>query len=309
MSLLFISTDRDVEPWKEVLEEDYPDVEVEIWPDIDEPERVQFVVLWGQPPHALDGLPNLQAVSSLGAGVDHVLEDKTIPDDLRVSRVVDDDINDQMKIYVETAINNYRMHSFTYAYQQQKGQWNPELRIKKSQLNVGVMGLGQIGLPVAQYLSSQGFDVEGWSNSAKDISGIETYAGSDALNNFLDGVNVLVCLLPLTPETEGIVDLSLFKKMEHPAFLINVARGAHLVEEDLIYAIDKGWIAGAQLDAFQEEPLPEKHAFWNRENIIITPHVAAESDPERVIAQLVENYKRVLSGQPLKNKVNPEKHY
>lgn len=171
------------------------------------------------------------------------------------------------------------------------------------------MGLGKLGLPAAEHFVEMGYNVTGWSNSTKKIDGVQTFAGTEELDAFLENVNVLVCLLPLTPETQDILDLRLFKRMNQPAFLVNVGRGDHLVEEDLIYALDSGIIECAQLDVFKEEPLPEKHSFWNRDNIIITPHVAAETSPASVAPQIIENYKRTLSGMPLKNAVDVKKGY
>ena len=309
MSLLLIVERRDPERWKEILLREDVDIDIEIWPEVQHPEKVQFAVVWRHPPYSLSGFDNLKAVSSLGAGVDHILSDETLPEDIKICRVVDENLVGQMKEYMAAAVSNYRLNTFTYYRQQQKGEWQPLTKRSVDSLKIGVMGLGQIGLPVAEEFVEAGYEVTGWSNSLKEIEGVQTFAGDEGLDDFLAQTNVLICLLPLTPETEGILNLELLKKMKHPGFLINAGRGAQLVEEDLIYALDKGWLTGAQLDVFREEPLPENHPFWNRENIIITPHVSAESEPASVAPQIINNYKRVLSGQPLKNEVNRERKY
>lgn len=309
MSLLFISPERDPQESKAAVLKEDASIDIEVWPDVKNPERVQFAVVWNHPPHSLAQFPNLKAVSSLGAGVDHILDDETLPENLKICRVVDDNLTNQMKTYMAAAVLNYRLNMFAYFRQKPQRVWQPLEKQSKEAITIGVMGLGKIGMPVAKHLARQGYKVAGWSNSPKQVKKVDTFSGSGELDSFLNNVNFLICLLPLTPQTEGILDLSLFKKLNHPAFLVNVGRGEHLVDEDLIYALDKGWLEGAQLDVFSEEPLPEKHPFWNRENIVITPHIAAETKAALVAAQLVENYKRTLSGLPLKNEVNRKKHY
>ena len=309
MSLLFVAPNRDMRPWKEAILKEDTDLDVEIWPDVKNDQRVQFAVTWQQPKHTLDQYPNLQAISSLGAGVDHLLEDETIPSDIQVCRVVVSSLVQQMQEYVLNAILNYQRNMNTYFRQQQQALWKKYANIAKEDIPVGVMGLGALGKPIASQLATLGYTVHGWSNSTKEIEGVQSYAGNGELNLFLSQSKALVCLLPLTNETRGILDLDVFKQLQQPGYLINTARGEHLVEEDLIYALDKEWLNGACLDVFTEEPLPENHPFWNRENIIITPHVSSITRPDEVAEQIVENYKRALSGMPLQNKVNKNKGY
>lgn len=309
MSLLFITPNREVKQWKDAILKEDDDIDIEVWPAVKEPERVQFAVVWQHPPHSLEEFPHLKAVSSSGAGVDHILDDETLPEDIKICRIVDDNLTNQMKEYTVASALNYQLNTLEYHDQNLAGIWKPQSKKRREEITAGVMGLGQIGLPVAQHLANSGYEVRGWAKSEKEVMKINTFAGREALDDFLEKVNFLICLLPLTPSTEGILDLTLFKKLNHPAFLLNVGRGGHLVEEDLIYALDKGWLEGAQLDVFREEPLPEKHTFWNRENIIITPHVAAETHPASVASQIVENYKRTLSGQPLQHEVNRKQNY
>lgn len=309
MSLLLVAQNRNMEPWKKAFLKEENDLDIEIWPDVQNPDQVQFAVAWRHPPHSLTRFPNLQAVSSLGAGIDHILDDETLPKGLKICRVVDPNLTDDMKEYMLGAVLNYRLNSYTYYQQKWNGEWHPLPKKKANDFTIGIMGLGAIGLPVAKNFARLGYRVKGWSNSKKDIKGVAIFSGKTEFDDFLKETDLLICLLPLTPDTEGILNLNVFKKINHPGYLINAGRGAHLVEEDLIYALDKQWLSGALLDVFSEEPLPVNHPFWNRKNIIMTPHVSAETNPSSVATQIIENYKRTISGMPLVNEVDVKKKY
>jgi glyoxylate/hydroxypyruvate reductase A len=309
MSLLLVAPNRDKQPFKTALLAIDSNLDVEIWPDVQEKNRVQFAVAWNQPKHLFEQYPNLKAISSLGAGVNHILNDKTIPEHLPVCRIICDSLLTQMKEYVLSAVLNYQHNIITYFQQKQQGRWKAQPNKSPANFSIGIMGLGEIGKPIASRLAKLGYQIKGWSKSPKNIEGVETFSGENQLNEFIAKTTVLVCLLPLTAETEGILNLEIFKQMQHPGYLINVARGEHLVEEDLIYALDKGWLKGACLDVFSEEPLPEKHPFWNRESIFITPHAASITNPEDAAVQIVDNYKRALSGIELKHTVDRDKGY
>lgn len=309
MSLLLIAPGREMQAWKEALLGVDDNLEVEIWPNVADKKRVQFAVCWNQPDHLLGDFPNLKAVSSLGAGADHLLNDPDLPEEAVICRVVAPTLIRQMQEYVLAALLAHQRNLLRYRSQQNRSEWRVHENMPAEELPVGVMGLGKIGQPVATFLERAGYPVSGWSASTKEIGGVDTYAGSGELEVFLSRTRVLVCLLPLTRETEGILDLELFRRLDRPAYLVNVARGEHLVEEDLIYALDKGWLDGACLDVFREEPLDDRHPFWNRESILITPHAASITPPGEGAKQIVDNYKRALSGMELKNRVNREKGY
>ena len=171
------------------------------------------------------------------------------------------------------------------------------------------MGLGQLGADAAKKLYQLGFQVTGWSRTPKKVDGVQSFAGDGALNDFLSLANVLICLLPLTPATKGILNYKTFEKLPAGSYLINVARGAHLVEQDLLEALETGRISGACLDVFQVEPLPVGHPFWNHPKIIITPHISSLTYPKAVVPQIVENYHRTKLGKPLLNQVDIERGY
>lgn len=309
MSLLLIVPDRDMTGWKKSLLKVDSNLEIEVWPDVNNKEKVQFAVSWNQPEHVLDQYPNLKAVSSLGAGVDHLLKDSSLPEDVKICRVVSDSLIQQMKEYVLGSVISIQRNFTRYIRQKDEARWQPHNHRLAGDTQIGIMGLGELGRPIARQLADLQYRVSGWSRSSKEIENVDCFAGNDELPAFLSKTNILVCLLPLTSETEGILDLGLFKQLNEPGWIINVARGEHLVDEDLIYALDKNLLQGAWLDVFDDEPLPDRHPFWSRKNIIITPHVASVTQPDEVAPQIVDNYKRALSGMEVKHAVDREKGY
>lgn len=308
MSILLISRTRNMEPYRDALMALDSNLDVEIWPDIKSRERVSFAVAWKQPKNQFSQYPNLKVVSSLGAGADHLLKDGSIPQHVALTRVVAPTLTDQMCDFVTLSVLAMMRRFHNYNKQQVWADWKPRTHYKKEDLMIGVMGLGNIGKKVAIRLADNGFNVSGWSNSKKSIPNVVTYS-KEQLDPFLAATNILVCLLPLTKETTDILNLSLFKKLSNPGFLINVARGAHLVEEDLIYALDMGLLNHAALDVFQKEPLPESHPFWGRDAITITPHVASVTEPEEIAVLILDNYKRMLSSMELLNRVDRYRGY
>ncbi len=308
MSLLLIAKNRDMTPLRDALLKVDANLDIDIWPKVKNKERVTFAVSWKHPEKVLDGYSNLKAVTSFGAGVDHLLKDKAISRSVKLARVMIPSLKAQMTEYVLNAIQNYRFNTSRYVDQKREGFWSKHDPISKQDCVIGILGIGEIGSAVAEWLLVNGYKVNGWSRSKKNIEGVRCYDGK-RLYEFLSNTNILVCLLPLTNETEGILELDLFKKLKQPSYLINVARGGHLVEEDLIYALDTGVLDGACLDVFEEEPLPANHLFWNRPKVMITPHVASITDPNEAATQIVENYKRSLSGMDLLNEVIRERGY
>lgn len=309
MSLLLVAPNRNLKTLKEAILAEDSNIDVEVWPAIENKERVNFAVCWNHPKHLLGQFPNLQAVSSLGAGVNHLLNDPDISEEIRLSRIVTPTLRGQMADYVLNAISTYRHHWNDYYRDKNQTRWEQQLTILKEKCSPGIMGLGEMGQATAELLIKNGYKVNGWARSHKEIEGLNAYAGKAELSDFLNTTNILICLLPLTDETNGILDLELFKQLKQPGYLIQVGRGEHLVEEDLIYALDTGTLNGACLDVFEEEPLPAKHTFWNRDNITITPHIAAITPAEEAAPVIVENYKRALSGMELIHEVDRERGY
>ncbi len=308
MSLLLVAPELNLQSWKEALLDVDSNLEIEIWPEVKDRERVQLAVIWRDPPPVFGRFPNLKAVISPGAGADHILNEESIPGEIPIGRSKSPSLVEFMKEYLLNAVTNNRRNIYRYFQQKQHGKWKVLSDKSKSEIAIGIMGLGAIGKPVAEMFSEAGYKTSGWSRSKREIKGVETYPLA-GFNSFLNETNVLICLLPMTSQTKGILNLQLFKQLQKPAYLINAGRGKQLIEEDLLYAIDKGWLTGATLDVFAEEPLPESHPFWNRDSIIITPHVSSLSVPGEIAPQIVESYKRILSGLPLQNKVNRKHGY
>ncbi|NEQ46115.1 MAG: glyoxylate/hydroxypyruvate reductase A [Leptolyngbya sp. SIOISBB] len=309
MTLLIIAPDRDLSPWTIALQACEPELAVKIWPQVPVKEDVTFALCWRQPADIWQQLPNLRCISSLGAGVDHLLQDPSLPADIPIVRLVDPFLAQSMFEYICAATMGILRDFDVYQTQQSATCWHPQNLSLSHHCTVGIMGLGQLGAYTAQRLAQMGFKVVGWARSQKQIEGIETYAGHAELVDFLKRSNILVCLLPLTEQTRNILDRSLLAKLPHQAYLINVARGEHLVDTDLLTAIDAGQLRGACLDVFRQEPLPSDHPFWLHPQIRVTPHCSSITNPVSVAPQIVENYRRSQTGQPLLNQVSRSRGY
>jgi glyoxylate/hydroxypyruvate reductase A len=308
MALLLIRQDGKTPQWLNAFK--FQDTKIECY-NFNEPhpkEKITMALVWKQPHGLLGQYENLKCVASMGAGVDFIFEDPSFHNGLLMTRVVDPLLITDMEEFVMAQIYAHMKGLYQYQIQQSKSHWQQNPYLRKKDITVGIMGMGVLGSATAKALVTQGFNVFGWSNSKKQIKGITTYEKED-LDLFLQQTNVLVCLLPLTPETNGILDLSLFSKLPKSAFIIHVARGPHLVREDLIQSIDQGHLSGAAIDVFPIEPLEENDPLWVHPNIYITPHCASISSPESVVAQIIVNYNRLMSNQPLLNQVDTAKGY
>jgi glyoxylate/hydroxypyruvate reductase len=306
MGIAIISPGRDVSIWIENITKIDNNIEIQVYPDIINKENVEAVLLWQHPFGILESFPNLKLVCSMGAGVDHILKDDRIPAQLRITRIVDEKLTFSMTNYVIMGVLNFHRQILRYQKDQQRKVWdmsNPEIPI-----SVGIMGAGELGGDVIEKLKFMGIEVAGLGNSPK--KGLDyPYYDKTQIDEFLKAINVLVCLLPLTSETEGILNISLFRKCNKGTYLINVARGKHLIEDDLLTAIDEGYISGALLDVFHKEPLPETHPFWTKQEIMITPHIASVTNPEAAAPQIVENYHRIKDNLKLLNEIDRNKGY
>jgi glyoxylate/hydroxypyruvate reductase A len=309
MSILIISQGRDVSPWVKALKAKRPDLELSIYPDDTNRDNIDFVLTWNHPLGAFKKYPNIKCISSMGAGVDHIFKDPELPANATITRIIDDNLSkDMAEFSIALVMNHLRGLSF-YKLMQQEQSWKQESYLTIENVKIGVMGMGVLGVHVARELNKLGFEVNGWARTAKDIEGIKVYIGDGELNAFLSKSDILICLLPLTRETENILNKDTFKQLPKNAFIINVARGKHLVDNDLIEMIDAGHLSGASLDVFRVEPLPKEHPFWNHPKINITPHIASVTKPASVVAQVLDNYDRLKNNQTLINTVSPQKGY
>lgn len=275
MALLFISSTDDPDAWLSTLAAELPDLEMRVWPQMGDAGTIRYALVWNPPRGLLASLPNLKAVLSLGAGVDALLADPTLPPDLPVVRLVEPGLTAGMTEYVVWQALAWHRNERAYRTQQAEGRWQKCREQLAWQRSVAVMGLGEMGLAAARALAALGFRVSGWSRTPRRIDGIDCHAGWAGLDAFLAAAECLVCLLPLTGETQGILNAGVFARMPRGAHLINAGRGGHLVEADLLDALASGQLGGAALDVFTHEPLPPGHPFWSHPHITVTPHVAA----------------------------------
>ncbi|GAB5552469.1 MAG: glyoxylate/hydroxypyruvate reductase A [Saprospiraceae bacterium] len=269
-----------------------------------DPNLVEMAILWKQPAQAVTPFINLKAIHSLGAGVDHLIEDQSIPRDIPIARIVDEQLTEGMRRYVLMAVLNFHKNLYGHLKSQQTGQWTG-LNAAETTLRVGILGFGQLGRAIALDLKHMGFEVAAYSRSDKKLEGIRCFsAAKKELTAFLASINTVVCLLPLTPETEDFMDWDFFQKLPDQSFLINVGRGKHLVEADLLRAIKSGKIRGACLDVLREEPLPKGHPFWEDSAVILTPHIASVTNQEAAAQQIAQNYKRIQRGEAMIHQIN-----
>lgn len=309
MALLFIARGVKADSWVRQLKALDPQLDIRVWPEVGNAEEIEFALSWDHPPGELKKYENLKCIASLGAGVDHILGDPNLPEGAAVTRVLESNMAQSMSEYVILSVLNHCRQFDLYRIDQIQHRWHPRKPLLAADLCIGIMGLGQLGADAAKKLYQLGFQVIGWSRTSKRIDGVQSYAGAGALNDFLSQTNVLICLLPLTPATKGILNRKTFEELPAGTYLINVARGEHLVEQDLLDALETGQISGACLDVFQVEPLPKGHPFWDHPKIVITPHISSLTYPKAVAPQIIENYRRIKSGKSLLNRVDIERGY
>jgi len=309
MALLFRSTVDSAARWRAQLTRLTQELEVRVWPEIGDPAAIDYALVWRPEPGFLASLPNLKLILSLGAGVDHLLGDPRLPLHLPIVRLVDPHMTDAMSEYVTLQVLRLHRRDLDYRSQQGAGVWRELDQQNAGQRRVGILGLGELGQDAAKKLKALGFDVAGWSRSEKAVEGVRSYAGAAGLAPLLGRSEIIVCLLPLTAETEGILNKRTLALLPKGAALVNAARGAHLVEEDLLAALASGQISAAVLDVFREEPLPVDHPFWHHPRVVVTPHIAAFTNPATASPIILDNIRRFEEGRPLLNRVDPARGY
>lgn len=306
MTVLILMPNRDTSFLVNMLKELKPALEIRVWPDTGPEEDIEFILTWKHPPGVLNRFPRARAIMSFGAGVDHLLSDQDLPDGIPLVRLVDQTLIRDLTEYVLTAVLCRKRDMYTYRGFQEHKRWVPIHTLGGN--IVGIMGLGRIGSFMAARFVSLDFDVYGWDHESRDIEGVACYE-ADRLDEVLKTADYLVCTLPLTPQTTGILNLELFRRCKKSVYIINVGRGGHLMEQDLLTALDEEIVSGACLDVFGEEPLPEKHAFWTHPNIIVTPHIGGLTDQTVAARHVLENIRRVEAGEPLLNPVDQKRGY
>jgi glyoxylate/hydroxypyruvate reductase len=273
------------------------------------PQCIDYALLWKPPPRLLRDLGSVKAIFNLGAGIDSLTGSETLPAGVPVVRIEDAGMAEQMSEYVVHAVLRQYREFDAYAAAQRAEIWRPLARRDKRTFGVGILGIGVLGSAVAAVLKPFGFPLAGWSRTRKSVAGVDSYAGGAELDVFLARCQVLVCLLPLTRETRGMLDRRALSQLPAGAHVVNVARGALIVDDDLLALLDQGRLGGATLDVFQDEPLPATHPFWHHPRISITPHVSAVTLVEESVAQIAAKIARLEAGLPITGIVDPERDF
>ncbi len=306
MRIAVCLTDQRVEPWLEGLQAALPGAHVYAWTPGAPP--ADHAVVWAPPQAFIDGQPGLRTLFNIGAGVDALMKLR-LPATLRVVRLDDAGMAVQMAEYVCHALIRHFREFDGYEADTAQGQWSFRKPRTRSEFPVGVLGLGVLGARVAQAVASFEFPVHGWSRTPRALPGVTCHAGDAQLPAFLAATRVLVCLLPLTPATTGLLRHETLSQLRPGAYVINVARGAHLVDDDLLALLDSGHLVGATLDVFRTEPLPPDHPFWRHPKITITPHTSARTLRAESIAQIAGKIRALQRGEPVAGVVDPLRGY
>jgi glyoxylate/hydroxypyruvate reductase A len=309
MAILLNAKHKGVQVWYDSLKTIDTNLDIRLLEDMGNPDEIDFVISWGFKKGFFDQFTNLKVICSVGAGIDHILRDDSISDTIQIVKIVDENLTSSMWEYCLSAVTNYVMRFDIYANQQKQNLWEPYFPKSFSNTTIGVAGIGSIGGAVASNLASLGFNVKGYSNSKKTLAGVDTYSKEDGLTEFLKDVDIVVGILPLTPQTKEFYNKEFFSKMQEGSILINVGRGAQIQENDLLESLDNNHLRGAMLDVFKKEPLNDDSPLWNHPKIKITPHIASITNAKSVAPQVVENYKNMLNSDMLNNLVDRLKGY
>ena len=308
MTLLYKSTEERGRVWKELFAREAPAIGFRIWPDVGDPADVRYLAAWVPTPDLVASLPNLEVVFSVGAGVDQ-FDLGRIPDRVQVVRMIEPLLTQGMAEYVALATLALHRNLVDYVAAQRERRWEPIELVPAAERRVSVMGLGAMGQAALEALRPFGFQLAGWSRSKRSIEGVRCFAGPQSLDAFLERSDILICLLPLTPDTGGILCRKTFDRLPPGAALINAARGLHLIEKDLLLALAEGKISAAILDVFAQEPPGSDHPFWNHPRILMTPHMASNTSIQLGGRALLHNVLRHQRGEPMTGVVDRELGY
>lgn len=317
VSLVYISQGDPPEKWRNALIPELPEVNFDtdfhVWPDgmtaLSDPADVDIAVVWRPHPGALKNFPNLKAVINLGAGVDAILADKTYPRDVPLARMVDPSLTRHMSEFVVHRVLHFHRKFHLYERMHKNRDWRELEQDDTLQKRVGILGLGTLGADAVRCLKPFEFRLAGWSRSEKHLDGVESFYGEDGLEAFLNRTDILVCLLPLTPVTERLLNAATLAHLPKGAYVINAGRGGLVNEPDLLEALDNGHLAGAALDVFCAEPLPENSPMWDHPKVLVTPHIASLSSAQSAAREIAANIRRIRRGEPPKDLVDMERGY
>jgi glyoxylate/hydroxypyruvate reductase A len=308
MALLYKADPVRGEQWKRLFAEHAPDIEWRAWPDIGDPQDIRYLAAWQAPDDLETLLPNLQVLFALSAGVDQLDLDR-LPTTLPVVRLLDPSITRGMCEYATFAVLSLHRDMLRYRQQQMARCWQAHLLQPAAKRQVGVMGLGTQAQQILATLQPFGFALSGWARSEHRIAGVDCFAGDEQLPAFLGQCDIVLCVLPLTEQTKGILNRQLFQHLPKGAALVNMGRGGHLIEEDLLEALASGQLSAAVLDVLDQEPAAPDHPFWHHPQILLTPHIAAMTQPESAFSVLLENIRRHQRGESMLGLVDLKRRY
>jgi glyoxylate/hydroxypyruvate reductase len=313
-TFVFITPTWDGKTWANRMRTARPQMHVRVWPEMGRVEDISYAAAWLPPPDVVKSLPNLKVIFSLGAGVDAILGDPTLPKDVPIVRVNDPDLTNRMSEYVVMHCLMHMRQQRRLDEQQRNKQWHGFDQHAAAAMTVGVMGLGVLGQDAAKKLKMMGFNVVGWSRTQKSISGIECFASESNKDAFLARTDILVCLLPATSETDGMINSDLISKLSRKGpfgapILINAGRGRQQNEGDILAALNEGALYAATLDVFRKEPLPQDSPLWSHPRVTVTPHAAADSEPQVICNYVAGQIDRFERGLPLQNLVDRTRGY
>lgn len=312
MAIIFYSSDASGEQVRQALQSALPGLPIFNWHEADQAARqhARYAIAWNAPDDFFNGLDNLQAVFSVAAGVDHLLNHQSLPARIPLARLEDAGMGEKIAEYVLYGVLHAQRSFDYYRETQAAQQWDDSDRdAHAGETRVGILGLGTIGCVVAQRLQVNGYTVSGWSRTAKTVKDVDVHAGMETLPGFLQALDVMVCLLPLTAETTRIVDSGFINNLPDGAFVINAARGKHVDSSALLAALDSGKLRGALLDVTEPEPLPAGHPLWTHPKVIITPHVAGPTQMQESVRQIAANILRAENGEALTGLVDRDRGY
>ena len=309
MAILFSSVVDSAPRWRAEVLRHLPDREFRVWPEIGDPAAIDCAIVWRPIPGLLASLPNLKLILSLGAGVDHLLDDPQLPRGVPLVRLVDPYLSAAMSEFVALGVLRLHRQDFEYLAQQRREEWRERDQKNAGERPVGILGFGEIGQEAGRRLQALGFPVAGWTRTARTIPAFTTFHGPAGFDAILRQSEILVCLLPLTPETTGILNTAALARLPRGAGLVNAGRGGHLVEGDLIPALDSGQLSGAVIDVFRDEPLPRGHPFWRHPRIAVTPHIAGTTNPATAAPIMAAALRDFEAGRPVANLVDLSRGY
>ena len=300
MSILLASTDfwEDMEVWSSGLQEAMPEMDIKVYPDEGDVNDIEYAVVWKHPRGILKKYPNLKAILSLGAGVDHIISDSELPKGLPIVRLVDKKLTHEMYLHSLHWVLHFHSDQYLYRIQQQSREWIQQSSVQSEDRTIGIMGLGNIGKAIGDSLVNLDFKVIGWGARPKNSTGeIEYYYGHEQLSEFLSQTDILINILPLTENTKNILTKNELKFLPKGSFIINIGRGGIINENDLLSFLNSGHINAAALDVFAQEPLPENNSLWGHSSVYITPHIAGQSNPGSAAKTIAENIRLIEKGE------------